>query len=73
MMSDQNLTQPARILKIGATRIVADASMAALDPEQIRTLLKLSYPEVTNATVRETTLEDGTQVLEFLSQPGRKG
>lgn len=72
-MTDQNPTQPARILKIGATRIVADASMAALDPEQTRTLLKISYPEITYATLRETTLEDGTQLLEYISQPGRKG
>lgn len=70
-MNETGITQ--RIFKIGATRIVADASMSALEPEQIRTLLKISYPEVTHATIRETMLEDGTQVLEFISQPGRKG
>ena len=68
-----NESRVLRIIKIGATRIVADASMSALEPEQLRTLLKLSYPEVTHAAIRETTLEDGTQVIEFLSQPGRKG
>jgi hypothetical protein len=72
-MTQQPHIQPARVFKIGATRIVADASMMALDPEQIRTLLKISYPEVTHATIRETTLEDGTQLLEYISQPGRKG
>lgn len=72
-MSDQNPTQPSRVFKIGATRIIADASMLTLDPEQIRTLLKISYPEITHATIRETTLEDGTQLLEYISQPGRKG
>ena len=67
------MSDTQRIIKIGATRIIADASMSALEPEQIRALLKLSYPEVTHAAIRETTLEDGTQVIEFLSQPGRKG
>jgi hypothetical protein len=33
-MTDQNPTQPARILKIGATRIVADSSLSHLNPEQ---------------------------------------
>lgn len=61
-----------RIIKIGATRIVADASMFALDPEQIRTLLKTSYPEIANATLRERD-QNGLRVVEFLPQPGRKG
>ena len=72
-MTDQNPTQPTRVIKIGATRIVADASMSALSAEAIRSLLKTSYPEVAHATIRETTLEDGTQLLDFLAQPGRKG
>ena len=72
-MTDQNPTQPARILKIGVTRIIADASMSTLDPEQLRTLLKITYPEIAHATLRETTLEDGTQVLEWVAIPGRKG
>lgn len=72
-MTDQNPTQPSRVFKIGATRIVADASMAALDPEQTRNLLKINYPEVTHATLRETTLEDGTQVWEWIPAAGRKG
>ena len=72
-MTDQNPTQPSRVFKIGATRIIADASMLTLEPEQIRNLLKINYPEITHATIRETTLEDGTQLLEYISQPGRKG
>lgn len=72
-MTDQNPTPPARILKIGATRIVADASMSGLEPEQLRTLLGFSYPEVTHATIRETTLENGTQVVEWIPVAGRKG
>lgn len=72
-MDTQPQETPGRIFKVGATRIVADASAADLAAEQVRTLLKTTYPEVTNATTRETTLEDGTRVLEFLPQPGRKG
>ncbi len=39
-------TTPNRIFKIGATTIQADASMAHLDNEGIRAVLKRSYPEV---------------------------
>ncbi len=66
-------TTPNRIFKIGATTIQADANMAHLDNEGIRAVLKRSYPEVAHATIRETTLEDGTIVLHFQAQAGRKG
>jgi hypothetical protein len=72
-MTDQNPTQPARILKIGATRIVADASLSQLNPEQLRETLKITYPEIAHATMRETTLEDGTVCIEWVAIPGRKG
>ncbi len=72
-MNDQNTSQPTRIIKIGATRIVADASLSALSPEQLRETLKITYPEIAHATLRETTLEDGTQVLEWVVVAGRKG
>ncbi len=72
-MIDQKPTQPHRILKIGATRIVADASLLHLTPEQLRETLKITFPEVTHATLRETALEDGTQVWEWLPTAGRKG
>ena len=62
-----------RVFKIGANRIVEDASTMALDKEAIRSFLKAGYPEVANALIREHTLEDGTLVLDFLAQPGRKG
>lgn len=71
-MTDQNLTQPARVFKIGTTRIVEDASMSLLDNNAIRDLLKTSYPEIANATIRERD-ENGLRVVEFLPQPGRKG
>jgi hypothetical protein len=71
-MSDQNNTQP-RIFKTGAVRIVEDESMRGLDNEAIRSLLKATYPEIANATIREVTTDDGQKVVEFLPQPGRKG
>ncbi|MBZ0283463.1 MAG: hypothetical protein K8L97_22195 [Anaerolineae bacterium] len=71
-MSEQNISKP-RVFKTGATRIVEDTNMAGLSNEEIRTLLKSSYPEVANATIRESQLEDGTPLIEFLPQPGRKG
>ena len=70
-MTQQN--DPNRVIKIGATSIQADDSMANLDNEQVRTILKRSYPEIAHATIRETTLEDGTIAVIFTSVPGRKG
>lgn len=70
-MSDQNTLQP-RILKIGAARIVEDASMSPLSNEQIRDILKRTYPEIAHATIRERD-DNGQRVVEFLPQPGRKG
>jgi len=71
-MTDQNQNASSRVFKIGATRIVEDSSMSALTNEQVRDLLKTSYPEIANATLRERE-ENGLRVVEFLPQPGRKG
>ena len=71
-MSDQNNTQP-RIFKIGATRIIEDASLAGRDLDEVKAILQRSYPEIAHATIRETTLDDGTQLTEWLAQPGKKG
>lgn len=72
-MTDQNPTQPTRVFKIGATRVVEDPStMSGLSNEQVRDLLKTTYPEIANATLRERD-ENGLRVVEFLPQPGRKG
>ena len=71
-MIDQNPTQLTRVFKIGATRVVEDPSMSGLSNEQVRDLLKTSYPEIANATLRERD-ENGLRVVEFLPQPGRKG
>jgi len=65
-------TPKQRIFKIGSTRIVADESLRDLDNEAARTLLKGTYPEVANATIRERE-EEGMTIVEFLPQPGRKG
>jgi hypothetical protein len=62
-----------RIFKIGTVRIVEDETMRELSLEQVKDLLKSSYPEVTHATTRETVGDDGTTLIEFLPQPGRKG
>ncbi len=72
-MTDQNSTPLTRVFKIGATRVVEDPStMSGMSNEQVRDLLKTSYPEIANATLRERD-ENGLRVVEFLPQPGRKG
>nr|WP_281721315.1 PRTRC system protein C [Nitrosomonas nitrosa] len=71
-MTEQNNPQP-RIFKIGTTTIQADDSMANLDNEQVRAILKRTYPEVAHANIRETTLENGTQVIHYIPVAGRKG
>ncbi|MBI1281315.1 MAG: hypothetical protein GC179_24525 [Anaerolineaceae bacterium] len=71
-MSDLNPTQP-RIFKTGAVRIVEDESTRGLNNEEVRGILKATYPEIVNATIRETTTTEGQTVVEFLPQPGRKG
>jgi PRTRC genetic system protein C len=73
MMSNHNSNPTIRIFKSGATRIVEDPSMSELSNEQVRDLLKTTYPEIANATIRESQLEDGTRLVEFLPVPGRKG
>ena len=61
-----------RIFKIGSTQIVADETMHDLDNEAVRDLLKRTYPEVANATIREQE-EDDMIVLTFFPIAGRKG
>jgi hypothetical protein len=71
-MSNAN-QQPNRLFKTGATVITESPEMRPLSIEQVRQLLKASYPEIAHATVRETMLEDGTLLTEFLPIPARKG
>jgi len=68
-----NETNPTpRVFKTGATRIVEDETMAGLTNDQVRDVLKRTYPEVAHATIRERE-QDGLRIVEFLPQPGRKG
>ncbi|MEO0565537.1 MAG: PRTRC system protein C [Chloroflexota bacterium] len=69
-MTDPNTHN--RIFKIGTT-IVEDESMTGLDLDGVKQILQRSYPEVAHATVRETTLEDGSTCYHFINRPGRKG
>ena len=61
-----------RVFKIGTNCIAEDAATAKLSNEQVRKLLASQYPEVANATIRETVNGD-LRVVEYLAQPGRKG
>ena len=71
-MTDQAKTPSPRMFKIGATRIVETPAMSGLTNEQVRDLLKLTYPEVAHATLRERE-DNGLRVVDFLPQAGRKG
>lgn len=52
-MTEHHTSQPARVFVIGATRIAEDPALSALSTEQVRALLRFSYPEIASATVRE--------------------
>jgi hypothetical protein len=73
LVTEQTNKTQARIFKIGATRIVEDASLSGKSLDEVKAILQRSYPEIAHATVRETTLEDGTKLVEWLAKPGRKG
>ncbi len=63
-----------RIFKIGTTTITEDDSLRDLGIDEIREHLKASFPEVSNATVRETVDEEnGITYVSFMAAPGRKG
>jgi len=71
---DPQPVQPQlRVFKTGATRIVEDASMQGMTVAQVQATLKSAYPEIANATVRESVNADGQQIVEFLPVAGRKG
>jgi len=69
---EADATPLKRVFKIGTNRIVEDAATAKLSNEQVRNLLKAQYPEVANATIRETASGDA-RIIEYLPVPGRKG
>ena len=61
-----------RVFQIGAAQVIEDASTVNLSNEAMRTLLKVTHPEVAHAIIRERE-QDGIRFVEFLSQPGHKG
>lgn len=61
-----------RVFKIGGTRITENDVTLGKSIDEVKAVLKGSYPEVTNATVREVK-DKGVHLFEFLPQPGRKG
>lgn len=67
-----NETTLPRIFKIGATTIIEDDTMTDLSNEQVRDLLKRTYPEVAHATIREREHE-GQRVIDLLPRAGKKG
>jgi hypothetical protein len=71
-MAASSNTPLARVFKTGATVITESSDMRGLEVEQIRQLLKTTYPEVAHATVRER-VDGDTLIVEFLPQAGRKG
>jgi hypothetical protein len=64
---------PRRLFKTGSSLIAESPEMRSLSNEEIRALLKHSYPEVAHAIIRETPQTDSSLLVEFLAQPGRKG
>ncbi|MBN1121801.1 MAG: hypothetical protein JXJ17_12035 [Anaerolineae bacterium] len=61
-----------RIFRIGSTKIVEDESTQGRSLDEVREILRLSFPEVAQATVREK-IEGDVNYVEFLPKPGRKG
>lgn len=73
-MTDQPTAASARrIFQIGANHVVEDEFTVSLTNDQVRDVLKTTYPEVIHATIRERTDVNGNRIVEFLPQPGRKG
>jgi hypothetical protein len=73
LMTEQTNNTQARIFKIGTSTIVEDESLAGKSLDEVKTILQRSYPEVTHATVREVTLEDGSTCYHYIPVAGTKG
>ena len=71
-MATSSNTSLTRLFKTGTTVITESVDMRGLSVEQVKQLLKASYPEVAHATVRER-VDGDTLIVEFLPQAGRKG
>jgi hypothetical protein len=61
-----------RVFKIGSTSIPESEATVGKSNEQVRSILKTSFPEVANATIG-VTREGEQTIVSFLPQPGRKG
>lgn len=71
-MTSPGSTKP-RIFRTGTTVITEDDSTRGLSIEQVRTILKRTYPELADATSTETTDDEGQTTVTFMPRPGRKG
>ena len=71
-MSTTPNTPLTRVFKTGTTVITESPEMRAMTIDQIKQVLKTTYPEVAHATVRER-VEGETLVIEFLPVAARKG
>jgi PRTRC genetic system protein C len=68
-VDDANLQ---RVFKVGSVRLPESDVTRGKSLDDVKKILKSTYPEVANATVREGK-ENGVHLIEFLPQPGRKG
>ena len=71
-MSTSHNTPSIRVFKTGTTLITESPEMRSMTIDQIKHLLKTTYPEIAHATVRER-VEGETLIVEFLPIASRKG
>jgi len=71
-MSTSHNTPLTRVFKTGTTVITESPETRGLTIDQIKHLLKTTYPEVAHATVRER-VEGDMLIVDFLPQIGKKG
>jgi len=71
-MSTSHNTPSIRVFKTGSTLITESPEMRGLTIDQIKQLLKTTYPEIAHATVRER-VEGETLIVELLPIAYRKG
>jgi hypothetical protein len=57
-LAEQTPNTPPRNFKIGTTTIADDRLLAGKPLDEVTGILKRTYPEVAQATIRQTTLED---------------
>lgn len=62
-----------RVFKIGAKVVEEDENTQGKTPEEVRSILATSFPEIKNATITEQQGEDGRIEIVYSAQPGRKG